>query len=60
MGIVILKKAYSGALVKVSVVITIKKTIIMTIVNNDNNNSNNNNNDSFLELHDIYLLIDTV
>ena len=32
----------------------------MTIVNNDNNNSNNNNNDSFLELHDVYLLIDTV
>ena len=44
MGILILKKACSGAIVKVFVVITIIiKTIIMTIVNNDNNNNVNSN-----------------
>ena len=42
MGILILKNACSGAIVKVFVVTTIIKTIIMTTVNNDNNKSNNN------------------
>ena len=46
MGILILKKACYGAIVKVFVLITVIKTIIMTLVNSDNNNSiNNNNND---------------
>ena len=45
-GILILKKACYGATVKVFVVITIIKMIVMTIVNNDNNNSiiNDSNN----------------
>ena len=43
MGILILKKACSGEIVKVFAVITITKAIIMTKVNNDNKNSNNNN-----------------
>ena len=38
MGILILKKACYGVIVKVFVVVTIIKTIIMTIVNNDNKN----------------------
>ena len=44
MGILILRKACSGGIVKVFVVITIIKAIILTKVNNDNNNSINNNN----------------
>ena len=43
MGILILRKACSGGIVKVFVVITIIKAIILTKVNNDNNNSINNN-----------------
>ena len=46
MGILILRKACSEGIVKVFVVITIIKAIIMTKVNNDNNNSTNYNNNS--------------
>ena len=46
MGILILKKACYGAIVKVFVLITVIKTIIMTLVNSDNNNSINNNNNN--------------
>ena len=44
MGILILKKACYGATVKVFVVITIIKTIIMILATNDDKNSINNNN----------------
>ena len=47
MGILILKKACYRAIVKVFVVITIIKTIIMEIVNHDNNNSIINNNKKY-------------
>ena len=46
MGILILKKACYGAIVKVFVLITVIKTIIMRLVNSDNNNSINNNNNN--------------
>ena len=46
MGFLILRKACSGGIVKVFVVITIIKAIIMTKVNNDNSNSTNYNNNN--------------
>ena len=46
MGILILKKACSGAIVKVFVIMTIIKSILLIIANNDNNNSNNNDNNN--------------
>ena len=46
MGFLIQKKACSGAIVKVFVVIAIIKSITMTIANNNNSNNNNNNDDN--------------